>query len=119
MLPSGATAGPSVSPPLMSAVRVNSSSSLASGETMSLPVGLGTSAARANWAAQRSVISRILIAEGSGERNETGRFYAGDEGQCKAPGLRSIGFGPERILVCMSTVEFSWDVWKRYQMALD
>src|SRR5262245_49015198 len=44
MLPSGATAGPSVSPPEMGVERVNSSSSLASGETMLSPVGRGTSA---------------------------------------------------------------------------
>jgi len=39
MLPSGATAGPSVKPPSMSAVRVKSHSSRASAETMDSPEG--------------------------------------------------------------------------------
>src|SRR5262249_20469441 len=44
MLPSGAAAGPSVSPPWILALRVNNLSSLASGGTMLSPVGLGSSA---------------------------------------------------------------------------
>src|SRR5438034_9811443 len=44
MLPSGATAGPSVRPPEIGALRVKRSSSFASGSTMAAPVGRGVSA---------------------------------------------------------------------------
>src|SRR5262245_33559414 len=57
MEPSGAAAGPSVRPPLILAVRVKRSSSLAPSGTISSPVGLGTSAS-ANAAGERTKTSR-------------------------------------------------------------
>ena len=61
--PSGATAGPSVSPPAIGAERVKSNSSLASGSTILSPVGLGTSAARREeeTARERKVTIRMRM----------------------------------------------------------
>src|SRR5262245_52355936 len=90
MLPSGATAGPSVSPPLIFAVRVKSFSSFASAGTIESPVGFGTSAkayaARLAQISGSSVARRIedsggrsrgdaLQAIGAADRGEATRLY--------------------------------------------
>src|SRR5436189_2004129 len=68
MLPSGAAAGPSVRPPVIGAVRVNSRSSLAPGGTMPLPEGSGvSSAARAVPQRKGRVKARVRRLRKSGE----------------------------------------------------
>src|SRR5688572_27738122 len=78
MLPSGAAAGPSVNPPLIFAVRVNKSSSLASGATMVSPVGGGTSAANAGTANTRprraSTVHRMVGLLNCERENEVARL---------------------------------------------
>src|SRR5437763_833001 len=82
MLPSGAQAGPSVSPPLIGAERVNSFSSLASGSTMLSPDGFGTSAARTrDVSAQPTHTARALMAV----------FSLGDAVVCLRTGIRGRG----------------------------
>ena len=60
MLPSGATAGPSVNPPSILALRVKSSSSFEFDPTSSLPSGDGMSPAWASEAISNRVVSETV-----------------------------------------------------------